>query len=179
MMKRSVLRWELSGIVFILIVGFPWHYVFGWLGGWRPAALMFPVNESVWEHTKLCFWPALIWALIEYPFIGRKTAGFWAAKAAGLLTMVVLMAVLFYGYLAVLGRSVLWANLLDFAIATAAGQLVSYRILTGPALSPAARRLGTLGLAVMLIAFLSLSYFPPRTFLFLDPNMRLYGILPQ
>ena len=93
--------------------------------------------------------------------------------------MVVLMAVLFYGYLAVLGRSVLWANLLDFAIATVAGQLVSYRILTGPALSPSAWRLGTVGLAVMLIAFLSLSYFPPRTFLFLDPNMRLYGILPQ
>ena len=115
MMKRSILRWELSGIAFIFIVGFPWHYVFGWLGGWRPAALVFPVNESVWEHTKLCFWPALIWALIEYPFIGRRTAGFWAAKAAGLLTMVVLMAVLFYGYLAVLGRSVLWANLLDFA----------------------------------------------------------------
>jgi hypothetical protein len=31
----------------------------------------------------------------------------------------------------------------------------------------------------MLITFLLLSYFPPRTFLFLDPNMRLYGILPQ
>ena len=93
--------------------------------------------------------------------------------------MVVLMAALFYGYLAVLGRSVLWANLLDFGIATTAGQLVSYRILTGPALRPAVRRLGTLGLAVMLIAFLSLSYFPPRIFLFLDPNMHLYGILPQ
>ena len=77
--------------------------------------MVFPVNESVWEHTKLCFWPALIWALVEYPFIGKRTAGFWAAKAAGLLTMVGLMAVLFYGYLAVLGRSVLWANLLDFA----------------------------------------------------------------
>jgi hypothetical protein len=135
-MKKSILRWELAGIAFIFVAGFPWHYVFGWLGGWRQAALVFPVNESVWEHTKLCFWPALIWALIEYPFIGKRTAGFWAAKAAGLLTMVVLMAVLFYGYLAVLGRSVLWANLLDFAIATAAGQLVSYRILTGPALSP-------------------------------------------
>jgi multisubunit Na+/H+ antiporter MnhF subunit len=178
-MKKSILRWELFGILFIFILGFPWHYVFRWLGGWRPAALVFPVNESTWEHAKLCFWPGLIWALIEYPFIGRRIAGFWAAKAAGLFTMTVLMALLFYGYVAVLGRSVLWANLLVFGIATAAGQLVSYRILTGPALSPAVRRLGTLGLVVMLIAFLLLSYIPPRNFLFLDPNRHLYGILPQ
>jgi hypothetical protein len=93
--------------------------------------------------------------------------------------MLVLMAALFYGYLAVLGRSVLWANLLDFAIATVAGQFVSYRILTGPALSPATRRFGTVGLAVMLILSLTLSYFPPRIFLFWDSSRHLYGILPK
>lgn len=176
-MKKTILRWELLGILFIFVVGFPWHYVFGWTGGWRPAALIFPVNESIWEHIKLCFWPGLIWALIEYPFIGRRAPDFWPARAAGLLTMAVVMAALFYAYRAALGRSVLWANLLDFGIATAAGQLVSYRILTGPALSPAARRLALIVLGVLLIAFLSLSYFPPRIFLFQDPTAKAYGIL--
>jgi Family of unknown function (DUF6512) len=98
-MRRSIMRWELCGFLFILAAGFPWHFMFQWTGGWRPAALLFPVNESVWEHMKLCFWPGLIWALIEYPFIGEGTLNFWAAKAASLLAMCTVMAALFYAYI--------------------------------------------------------------------------------
>ena len=177
-MRKAILRWELSGFLFILVAGFPWHFVFEWMGGWPPAALFFPVNESIWEHMKLCFWPGLIWALVEYPFIGRETANFWTAKAVGLLVMCAMMAAGFYAYVGVVGRSVLWANLLDFAIATAVGQFASYRIITGRQLGSATRRLGGLLLGVETAAFMLLSFFPPPFLLFLDPVTRTYG-LPQ
>jgi hypothetical protein len=176
-MEKRAAPWELLGTLFILVLGFPWHYVFGWLGGWWPAALLFPVNESTWEHIKLCVWPALLWALAEYPWLGRQTPSFWAAKGAGLLAMAAVMAAGFYGYMAVLGHSALWANLLDFGVATVAGQLVSYRLLVRPALSPAARRSGAIVLVLLLLAFLALSYFPPRLFLFEDPNLHAFGII--
>lgn len=175
-MRRSILRWELFGFLFILVAGFPWHYVFEWTGGWPPAALLFPVNESVWEHMKLCFWPGLIWALIEYPFIGQGRLNFWVAKAAGLLAMCTIMAALFYAYVAVLGRSILWANLLDFALAAAAGQYIGYCIMVGQPLGLAARRAGAILLVVQVVVFLSVSFFPPHFILFQDPVTRIFGI---
>ena len=178
-MRKTIQRWELFGFLFILVAGFPWHFVFQWTGGWRFAALIFPANESVWEHMKLCFWPGLVWALIEYPFLGKGALNFWTAKAAGLLAMCTLMAVCFYAYVAVLGRSVLWANLLDFAVATAAGQYISYHILVSPALGPAVRRIGVIGLLVQIVAFLSLTYSPPQLFLFQDPVTKAFGILAR
>jgi hypothetical protein len=175
-MRRLILRWELFGFLFILAAGFPWHFVFEWTGGWRPAALIFPVNESVWEHMKLCFWPGLIWALIEYPFIGKGTLNFWTAKAAGLLTMCTVMAAIFYAYVAVLGKSVLWANLLDFALAAAAGQTIAYLILMRNPLGLAARRVGAILLIVQIAAFLLFSFFPPHLILYQDPVTQAFGI---
>jgi hypothetical protein len=175
-MRRLILRWELLGFLFILAAGFPWHFVFQWIGGWRPAALIFPVNESVWEHMKLCFWPGLIWALIENPFIGKGTLNFWAAKAVSLLAMCTVMAAVFYAYVAVLGASVLWANLLDFALAAAAGQYIGYRVMVRQPLGFAARRVGAILLVVQVVVFLTFSFFPPHFILFRDPVTRVFGI---
>ena len=61
---RDIIRWELIGAVFIVLAGSALHFVFAWTGGWRPVALVAAVNESIWEHLKLAFWPGFFWALL-------------------------------------------------------------------------------------------------------------------
>jgi hypothetical protein len=81
-----ILRWELVGIVVIILAGSALHFVFEWTHYWRPAVVVAAVNESTWEHL-LGFWPGLLFALVEYLFIRKAAHNFWVAKSLGLLAM--------------------------------------------------------------------------------------------
>jgi hypothetical protein len=74
--KKSILRWELGGIAFIVVVGSALHFVFEWSGRAIPVAPIAAVNESVWEHLKLGFWPALVYAALEYSRFGKSANNF-------------------------------------------------------------------------------------------------------
>jgi hypothetical protein len=175
---KAVLTWEGVGIVLIIIVGTSLHFWFEWLGYWRPAALFAAVNESTWEHFKMAFWPTLVYGLIEYPFLKDRTQNFWLAKFAGLLTMPVLTAILFYGYTAITGHHNLIADAVIFVVSIIVGQMVSYKLLTTDrAAKQSVQRLAIAGIVVMTLAFSLLSYVPPRTFLFEHPEGGEYGIL--
>jgi hypothetical protein len=176
-MERTILRWELAGIAWIILAGSALHFAFEWANYWRPAALIAAVNESTWEHLKLGFWPGLAFALVEYPFISKSVNNFWAAKALGLLSMPTVIVVLFYGYTALAGQNYLLADTMTFILAVIIGQLVSYRFLVAGEIRPAIQRYGLIGLAVMAVAFSLLTYYPPRFFLFEDPRTNEYGIL--
>ena len=122
--KKTILQWELTGIPIIFMAGSMLHFVFEWTNYWLPAAVIAPVNESVWEHFKMCFWPGLCFAVIEYCFLKQVATNFWTGKAFGLLLMPLVIGLGFYGYTALTGKHNLAADILLFLIAIAAGQLV-------------------------------------------------------
>jgi hypothetical protein len=174
-MKKSILKWELIGIIFIVLAGGLLHFVFEWSGGWRPLALIAAVNESTWEHLKLAFWPAIIWFLAEIFYIRKTSSNFYFAKAMGILLMPVNITVLFYAYTAFMD-DMLAIDLTIFVIAVIIGQLISYKILT---ISPLPNWLNSMGIAVLLmmtIAFSMLTYFAPGMAIFRDPVNGGYGI---
>jgi len=175
--KRTALKWELAGMVFISVVGSALHFVFAWASCWRPLAAIAPVNESVWEHFKLSFWPGLLFAAIEAPFLRRSVRNFWSSKAIGLIVMPAIIGVGFYGYVAIFGKSMLVANLVLFGVAVVVGQLLSYRIMIAEESRRWLKLAVLLALIVTSIAFLLFSYMPPRIFLFEDPLVHDYGIL--
>ncbi len=174
--RRTIWRWELAGIVFILVAGSVLHFAYAWAGYWRPIAWLAAVNESTWEHFKLAFWPGLFWALLEYLTIRRLTHNFWPGKGFGLFAMPVTIAALFYGYQLVLGRDYFVADILTFVAAVVLGQWLSYRLLTAAPFGPALRLAGVALLLLLVVAFALLSYFPPRIFLFEDPLSHGYGL---
>jgi hypothetical protein len=178
MSRKEIFRWEAAGAVFIVLAGSALHFVFEWTGGFRPVAWLAAVNESTWEHFKIGFWPALLFALIELlAWRGNRPVNFWAGKAACLWAMPLLIGTIFYGYKAVLGRHFLWADILLFVLAAAAGQYLSFRIIAGRPLAAARRRLAAAGLLLLILAFALSTYFPLRMFLFVDPRNGGYGIL--
>lgn len=169
--------WEIIGTISIIALGGVWHFVFDLANGWWPLAFVFPVNESVWEHLKLAFWPTLLFAVVEYWWLRDKAQNFLVAKVLSALIGPFLIVVLYYGYTAVLGRHLLALDLLIFAIAVVVAQWVSYRTITS------VRDLGRysgaaiLVLGIAMAAFLTLSFFPPRLELFLDHPTGGYGIV--
>jgi hypothetical protein len=177
-MKQRIQRWESLGMVFIVAFGASLHFLFEWSGYWRPMALIAAVNESTWEHFKIAFWPSIIWALIEFPFIRKQTRNFGIAKAAGLLSMPLVIAVLFYGYTAFTGQHFLIADIIIFIIAVIIGQSVSMRLMARAAIEmPWLRWLAFGVMAIMIAAYSTLSYYPAKNFIFAHPGSGEYGIL--
>ena len=109
MERKKVLRWEMFGILFISLAGSFLHFTFELSGFWKPLAVISAVNESVWEHLKIGFWPAFIWGVIEFFIFGRKIKNFFFAKAVTFLLIPFVIVILFYSYTYVTGTEFLAA----------------------------------------------------------------------
>jgi hypothetical protein len=136
------------------------------------------VNESVWEHFKIAFWPALFFAIIEYPFLKRYTHNFFIAKAIGIYVMPVAIAAIFYAYTAIFGEEILAVDISIFFVAVALGQLASYKILT---LKQWPRWMGGMGVIMVILlaaAFGVFTFYPPELGIFRDAVSGGYGIIP-
>jgi hypothetical protein len=177
-MKGSILRWELVGIAVISIAGSVLHFVFEWSGGWEPVGVVAAVNESVWEHFKIAFWPALLYAIFEYPFLRRATNNFFIAKAVGIYVMPIAIAVIFYSYTAIWGEEILIVDILIFIVAVALGQLASYKILTMRRLPRWTGKVGLAMVVLLAVAFGVFTFYPPHLGIFKDAVSGGYGIIP-
>ncbi len=69
-MNKKIFRYTLSGILFTSILGTLSHFLYGWSGSRVLVGLFAPVNESVWEHMKLLFFPMLLYFVFES--VGRS-----------------------------------------------------------------------------------------------------------
>jgi hypothetical protein len=176
MNKARILKWELLGVAFISLAGSFLHFSFSLLGEWPPAALISAVNESVWEHLKLAFWPALIYAFIEWPVFRRHAKNFWTAKAAGIFIMPLVIVSGFYGYTALANRHMLLADISLFILAVVIGQLISARLLLRKPLSFWTKIPALILIALMITAFSLLTFYPPHNPLFYDSQTGQYGI---
>ena len=108
------------GFVLVAVVGTLWHYVYDLSGGSWLVGLVAPVNESVWEHTKLVSVPILGWAVwsARRPGRGRMVGPSPAplAAVAAALAGSVVMVLGFYAYVGVLGAHQLPVDIALFLV---------------------------------------------------------------
>ena len=142
-----------------------------------PAGAIAAVNESIWEHLKLGFWPALLYAALEYGRFGKSANNFLFAKTAGIYLIPVTIVVLYYAYTAILGHGLLPVDIAIFVVAVIVGQVVSYRLLTAPPLPAMLNRFSPVALAVLAILFVLFTFYPPEFPLFRDSVTGGYGIV--
>ena len=74
-MDSKLRRWQLGGFLFTAAAGTLLHFLYDWIESPWVAAFS-GVNESTWEHMKLLFWPAFIYAIAEYYLI-KDHENFW------------------------------------------------------------------------------------------------------
>ena len=181
--QANIFRWEMWGILFIVLLGSLLHFTFELSGGWRPLGIISAVNESVWEHLKLAFWPALFWTIIEWLCLRRPKTdtrpNFLIAKAVGAYTMPALIVGIFYSYTAFTGESILAVDLSSFVIAIVIGQFVSYRLWY---FWNSVHSFNWLGLAMIMVGillFAIFTFYPLHVGLFQDSPTGNYGIFSR
>jgi hypothetical protein len=174
-MKSFIFRWELTGIAVIFLLGAAFHFTFAWLGNHPAAAAFFPVNESIFEHLKMTFWPTIIWALFSYNFVKAKGNNFITAKAAAVIIMPVVIVILYYAYTAFTEDNPI-VDIVIFLVAVAVGQYLNAVIM---AAKPWAVWWSAISASIIFIIaalYAFFTFYPPYTSFFIDSNTGNYGV---
>lgn len=180
--RTTLLGWEIAAVFFILFIGSGLHFAFELSDFWYPLAPVAPVNESIWEHLKMVFWPGLIFFAVQYSFLRSERCAeqFWTVKALCLIIMPLLIAAGWYAVVAMTGENSFVVNIVLFLVAIMAGQFLSYAFLSGKITISPRPRLAFLAIFLLALAFAVFSYFPPKLSLFEHlalENAGQYGIL--
>lgn len=165
---NSLKRHTLIGIIFVLIAGTISHFVYDWSGQNVFIGFFFPVNESIWEHMKLVFFPMLLYSFYVNKKMKDTNPCVTSSFLLGTLVGTALIPIIFYTYSGILGYNLLVFDLLTFAISVLGGFFAAYKA----ALScrfVSYERLLKIAVFLMAIAFFYFTYFPPDIAFFENP----------
>ena len=157
--------YTITGIFFVVITGTISHFIYEWSGNNFILGFLFPVNESTWEHMKLCFFPMVLYSYImnirlkdDYPCVT-------SSLLFGILLSAFLVPVIFYTYTGILGRNYLPLDIATFIFSVLLAFLAVYRLTRSCKMHPYTF---CLGLCVLITAycFILFTYNPPRIGIF-------------
>jgi hypothetical protein len=174
--NKHILKWEIVGFFVIALVGSAFHFCYEWSGNLKFVALFCAVNESVWEHTKMGFWPAVFYAIIEYFAFGRTKKNFYIAKAGAFYIIPIVISIVYYLLEATLGKHSVWIDIALFIAAILISQWFSYKIITSYKNYSRFNALSIMFIVLIIAAFSLFTYYPPKLELFKNPQTGGYGI---
>ena len=173
----KLLKAEMIGILFCFILGTLLHFAYQWSGENLLVASFSAVNESVWEHLKLVFYPMLLMAIIEYFFVKKVVNNYMEAKTIGIFTAMSFVIVSFFTYTGIIGTHFLIMDILIFIISIILGEWISYRLIKRKNESTIQSKiLASLITVFLLICFVVCTYATPTVNLFRDFATGIYGI---
>lgn len=174
-MKKTIPYWQMGGFIFTAVVGTLLHFFFDWTGGSVVSALFSAVNESIWEHLKLLFYPMVVFSLVEYYFWGKDAASFWCVKLLGIGLGLALIVVAYYTYTGALGVKADWLNIALFFAAAGVSYWAETKLLQGDFVCPVSPKAAVVVLCLLSALFTFFTFNPPRIPLFQDPLTGSYG----
>lgn len=163
------------GIILICLVGTLLHFTYELSHHNKFVAIFSAVNESTWEHIKICMTPTILWSIyeiIEYGFSGT----FIFAKSISLLTIIVVIPILFYSYTLFTKKSILFIDVICFYLTVICSQLVFKNIISIDNLSDGFVYIGAGLLILEMTTYFYLTLKPYNNFIFKDPITNKYGI---
>lgn len=118
--------YTLIGILVLFVVGSLFHFLYSLTGECFIVGLFVPINESIFEHTKMVVLPIFIWWFIFYLFRKKDlfvNAWFTSALIA-MISAIIVIPMLFYFYSQAFGIESLVIDILILLVSLAIGQIL-------------------------------------------------------
>lgn len=168
--RRAVLLWEVGAFVVIMLGASALHFAFELSGFAEPVAIIASVNESTFEHLKLFFWPALLYALIEHAYMKDRCHNYWWGKGLAMLATPLGIIASFYFYVGIAvpltGHGYLALDIGTGAFGVLVGNVVAYKVLTAPDKGRGRATAGAVIMAVLAFLMATSAWLTPRFFLY-------------
>lgn len=114
-LNKYIPKKDRPAFVFIAAAGILNHFLYTWSGS-AFAAFFCPVNESVWEHLKLLFFPFFFWTLWNYLHSKPRASSYFFYRFLSILSGMLFIVTLFYTYTGIIGRNFLLFDILIFLL---------------------------------------------------------------
>ena len=163
------------GIIIICVVGTLLHFTYELSHHNKIVGIFSAVNESTWEHIKICMTPTLLWSIYEINEVGFS-GNFIFAKAMSLLTIILLIPIFFYSYTIFTKKSILFIDVICFYVTVTCSQLVYRYIINLINFNEIFVYISITLIIIELFLYFFLTYHAPKNFLFKDPITKKYGI---
>lgn len=172
--QKSIFKFELISTILIMILGVILHFTYEWSNNNIIVGLFSPVNESIWEHLKLLYFPMILTTILGYFYDGKNHQNYICAKALGIIISMVFTVVAFYTYSGILGQIIDVLNIALFFVAVILAQYIVLRQISFKKSCNKKRAM----IVLILIGFLFIffTFNPPNIGLFADPITGTFGI---
>ncbi len=166
-LKKNIIAFFVIGIA-----GTLGHFLYKWTGENMLVGLIFPINESTWEHLKLLFFPTVVYSVAEY-FIGsQKPENYLPAVAISVICGMLSIVILFYTISGIIGYNVDFINISIYFISIIVMLCKKRKIITSGKYNSKNSKLFFGGvLAVIALLFVVFSLYPPSIGIFTPPVM--------
>ena len=157
------------GFLFVGALGTLFHFAYDFFGQNPVAGIFFPINESIWEHLKLLFFPVVLWWLIEWG-TGHRPPCFFPVRMRALVCGLGTIPVLYYTYSGIIGQRYAAVDIGIFFVADALYFWQTHRFSRNKNKECEGETLGyLLVFLVILFSFAVFTFFPPDLAFFREP----------
>lgn len=167
-MMNQLKRYTITGMLFVLILGTLSHFLYEWSNNNFFVGLFSPVNESIWEHMKLLFFPMLLFSLIAIPKLKYDYPCITSSSLSGILMGTILIPIIYYTYTGIIGYDITILDLLTFLLAVVIAFFTAYKFTLSCKMQDYTAILRAI-VYVFLMCFLLFTYSPPSIGLFAVP----------
>ncbi len=177
MNKNKIRNYQIFSCIFACIASTLLHFTYEFFGKNIFVASFSAVNESVWEHLKLLFFPMLLTTIVGYFYTRKNTPNFLCSKTLSILATMAFIVIFFYTYTGIIGKSIVFIDIALFFVAVILGEYLAYKLIITKFKCNAI--LSSFILLITLFAFIIFTYFTPKIGIFKDAITNEYGILEE
>ena len=167
---KCIKRGIIIGILFVLAAGSLSHFLYDWSSRQSVIGLFTPVNESVWEHMKLLFFPMLLFSLFMAGKLKNRYPCVISALCFGILAGTVCIPTLFYAYTFAAEKSIFILDLAIFLFSTITAFFLAYQLTLSCRMQAYTAVLFIL-VCALFACFIVFTYHPPSFGMFLSGNI--------
>lgn len=176
--NRAMLIAEIIGAFFVAGGAFLFHFLYEWSGYNFFVGIFAATNESIFEHTKILFYPFIIFSIIEYFFLKIDIKRYIAAKAISAIILIILTISVFYTYTGIIGHNIGIVDMISAIAYAFIASWLSYVLLrrekTIRWFIPA-----TIAFIIVLVFMIIFTINPPHIPLFYDTMNEVYGAVKK
>ena len=168
--KSYAERLMLYGVIFQFALGALLHFVYEWTGQNVFVGTFAPINESIWEHTKLVLLPTVLWYTLIY-FLKKDKIDidrnkWFLSSFVAFLTGFIAVPTIYYLYTGALGFESIAVDVLILLLAFISGYLAAkhfYRYSDGVSLA-----FSVTGFIIAYAVFILFTFYQPDLPIFIS-----------
>lgn len=167
---------KIISVIGIFILCFLFHSIYEILPN-TISAMLFPVNESIWEHQKLMFTSVVAYGIIDYIILNKfniKYNNFFLSLFVSSITIIPIFLIIYLPFYYKIGPKI-FLNIGVMLIAIIISQIISYCILSKKSYD----KCNIISIILIIISYITLAYLtynPIKCDLFFDTKDEKYGI---